>query len=124
SGEAFADVAGDAYYADAVIWASANGIVTGTGENSFAPGDDITREQLATILYRYTGALGSDARENGSITAFADADEVSAWAEDALGWAAAIGLIQGRGDNTLAPKAAATRAETAAILERFLESLL
>jgi hypothetical protein len=124
NGEPFADVDGGAYYAEAVIWASANAIVTGTGESSFAPGNDITREQLATILYRYAETLGSDVSGSGSTAAFADSGEISAFASAPLAWAVGDGLIQGRGGDTLAPKATATRAEVAAILERFIENSL
>jgi hypothetical protein len=123
SGSGFADVDSGAYYADAVIWANANAIVTGTGDG-FAPGSDITREQLATILYRYAKVLGADVSAGRSTAGFADAGEVSAFAAAPIGWAVGAGLIQGRGGDTLAPKAGATRAEVAAILERFIENAL
>jgi hypothetical protein len=128
TGETFADVASDAYYADAVTWASANSIVLGTG-NGFAPKAPITREQLAVMLYRYTewlsagdGGPGTVAPTDADLSGFPDADGVSEYAEDAMKWAVAAGLIQGR-DSGLAPKGTATRAEVATILQRFIEQL-
>jgi hypothetical protein len=126
AGELFADVAGDAYYADAVVWASANSIVNGTG-SGFAPDADITREQLAVMLYRYaqltvdSGQLTVDG--GADLSTFPDAGSMSGWAEDALQWAVAAGLIQGR-DSGLAPQGTATRAEVATILERFIENMI
>jgi hypothetical protein len=93
----------------------------------FAPGAEITREQLAVILYRYAAAQGLDTSVGGDIAAFTDAKDVSAWAEDSLSWAVNAGLITGRAgalDAELAPKASVTRAEAATILERFVENLL
>jgi hypothetical protein len=130
TGELFADVAEGAYYAEAIIWASANSIVNGTG-NGFAPDAEINREQLAVMLYRYYvwtfagdgGRPGTVAATDANLSAFPDADGVSDWAEDAVIWAVGIGLIQGR-DSGLVPKGAATRAEVAVILERFIENIL
>jgi hypothetical protein len=130
TGELFADVAGDAYYAEAIIWASANSIVNGTGDG-FAPDTEINREQLAVMLYRYYvwtfagdgGRPGTVAPTDANLSAFPDADGVSDWAEDAVIWAVGIGLINGR-DSGLAPQGTATRAEVAVILERFIENIL
>jgi hypothetical protein len=127
TGELFSDVAGDAYYAEAIIWASANSIVNGTGDG-FAPDAEINREQLAVMLYRYyvwfaVGDGVPDVPSSGTLDAFPDAAEASDWAEEALKWAVAVGLIQGR-DSGLAPKGTATRAEVAVILERFIENIL
>jgi hypothetical protein len=122
TGELFSDVAGDAYYAEAIIWASANSIVNGTGDG-FAPDAEINREQLSVMLYRYADATGVTVTLIAELDRFPDADEVSDWAEEALKWAVAAGLIQGR-DSGLAPKGTATRAEVAVILERFIENIL
>jgi hypothetical protein len=122
TGELFADVAGDAYYAEAIIWASVEGIVNGTGDG-FMPDAEINREQLAVMLYRYADATGVTVTLVATLDGFPDADEVSDWAEEALKWAVAAGLIQGR-DSGLAPKGTATRAEVAVILERFIENIL
>jgi hypothetical protein len=127
AGAAFSDVGAGKYYAEAVTWASESGIVTGMGDGSFAPGAEITREQLAAMLYRYAAALELDTAAKGDFKTFTDAKDVSAWAEEPLSWAAGAGLITGRANAVgaeLAPKGTATRAEVAAILERFVEKLL
>jgi hypothetical protein len=126
TGEHFSDVDSNAYYAEAVVWASVNSIVNGIG-TGFAPDTEITREQLATMLHRYHQfsilhsqfSIAADA----DLSAFPDAASVSAWAEDAVIWAVSIGLIQGR-DSGLAPQGTATRAEVATILERYMENVL
>jgi hypothetical protein len=124
AGELFADIAGGAYYADAVAWASVNGIVNGTGGGRFSPDTEITREQLAVMLYRYNA--WSSAADGGlpdaDLSGFPDAGSVSEYAEDAMKWAVGAGLIQGRG-SALAPQGTATRAEVATILQRFIEQL-
>ncbi|MDR2132538.1 MAG: S-layer homology domain-containing protein, partial [Clostridiales Family XIII bacterium] len=125
--EAFGDVGEGKYYAAAVRWAAESGVVTGMGEGIFAPNAEITREQLAVILYRYAGALGLDASAKGEVSAYMDAKDVSPWAEEAMLWAAGAGLIAGRANpvgTELAPKDTATRAEVAAMLERFIENML
>ncbi|MDR2089506.1 MAG: S-layer homology domain-containing protein [Clostridiales Family XIII bacterium] len=122
-GDLFADVDGGAYYAGAAAWASANGIVTGTGDGNFAPGIGINREQLATILHRYAKALGTDTSAKGELSAFGDVGDASDWAAEALEWAVGAGLMRGRSGSDLAPKGPATRAEVAAMMERFIESL-
>ena len=112
----------DAWYADAVAWAAENGIVNGVSETEYAPNANITREQLATMLYRYAQYSGMDAvdlREN--ISGFADADSVSEYAVQALNWAVGEELVNGMGDNTLAPQGNATRAQAAALLMRYVE---
>ncbi|MDR1298885.1 MAG: S-layer homology domain-containing protein, partial [Oscillospiraceae bacterium] len=125
TGELFTDIANGAYYAEAVTWASANAIVNGIGGGKFAPDAEITREQLATMLYRYyTWSVGDGVLDvpDGIIDTFPDADDVSEYAEDAMKWAVGAGLIQGRGGN-LAPQGTATRAEVATVLQRFIEQL-
>ncbi len=113
----FADVAEGAWYTDAVIWAYHEGVVNGISETAFAPGADITREQIAAILYRYAGA---ETAEN-ALTGYADADKVSDWAYDAMNWAVSVGLINGMDETTLAPQGNATRAQIATILMRYCE---
>lgn len=116
---AFPDVDAAAWYADAVAWASGNGIVTGTG-SGFEPDGQITREQLATILYRYADFLGLDTSAAGALSQFSDGDKVSAWAEEAMQWAVGSGLLTGKGNGTVDPTGNATRAEVAAILQRMV----
>ena len=116
----FADVAANAWYADAVNWAAEKGYVSGVGDGKFAPDASITREQMALILYRYAGspdASGMVLRE------FADGDSVSAYAVDAIRWAVHEGLISGMENNTLAPQGTATRAQAAQILMNFHQKL-
>ena len=116
----FADVAANAWYADAVNWAAEKGYVSGVGDGKFAPDASITREQMALILYRYAGspdASGMVLRE------FADGESVSAYAVDAIRWAVHEGLISGMENNTLAPQGTATRAQVAQILMNFHQKL-
>ena len=116
----FADVAANAWYADAVNWAAEKGYVSGVGDGKFAPDASITREQMALILYRYGGspdASGMVLRE------FADGESVSAYAVDAIRWAVHEGLISGMENNTLAPQGTATRAQVAQILINFHQKL-
>ena len=118
----FTDVADDAWYTKAVIWAANNGIVNGVAKNVFAPDASIPREQIATMLYRYAGA---EAAKEDKLSAFPDAAKVSDWAKEALNWAVASGLINGvadaNGTASLEPQATATRAQIATILMRWLE---
>ena len=116
----FSDVNADAYYADAVTWAAENGIVSGYGNKIFGPNDAITREQLAAILYRYCEAMRYEISARSDLSAYSDADSISSWATDVISWAHAMGLINGVSKTELAPQATATRAQVAAILERFL----
>ena len=115
----FADVSAGSYYAEAIAWAAECGIVDGYGDGIFAPNRNISREELAAILYRCAAYTGVDVSRKADLSAYADAAEVSAWAADAMAWANAAGLITGQGEATLAPAATATRAEAAAILARY-----
>ncbi len=115
----FADVAGGQWYSEAVAWAAANGVVNGYSDTKFAPNEEITREQLAAILYRYTQFKGLDVSAKGDLSGFADGAAVSGWAQEAVQWAVGAGLLNGNADGTLAPAAGATRAEVAMILMRF-----
>jgi uncharacterized protein YjdB len=112
----FGDVHDQAWYADAVDWAASQGIVQGYGNGKFGPNDNITREQLAVMLYRYAG---SPAVETDSL-AFTDADQVSAYAQQAMVWATQSGVISGKPGGVLDPKGDATRAETAQMLMNYL----
>lgn len=121
SGLEFDDVAEGQYYTDAVKWASENGIVGGYGNGKFGPNDPITREQMAAILYRYAQIYAYDTSVSGSIAAFADGDQVSTYAVEAMKWAVGMGFISGTTGNRLDPTGTATRAQIAAILSRFCE---
>ena len=121
---AFTDVSRDAWYAAAVDWAAANGIVNGTSATTFAPNDPITREQMAAILYRYAAFKGYDTTKLADLATYRDAASVSAYAKDAMVWANAAGLISGVTPDTLAPTGSATRAQVATILMRLCETVM
>lgn len=120
----FTDVAPDEWYTKAVTWAADNGIVKGYGDGKFGPMDTITREQMATILHRYSTYKDYDVTAQGDLSTFTDANEVSDWAEDAMAWAVGTELINGVGDNQLDPEGNAQRAQVAAILYRFYEKVV
>ena len=119
----FADVLEGQWYSDAVAWAAANGIVSGVSENKFAPNEDITREQMALIIYRFAKMQGFDVSNATDLSNFADTGDVSDWALDALCWANKTELVNGTSETKLSPKATATRAQVAAILMRFCENV-
>ena len=121
SGTAFADVRNGSYYSDAVSWAAEHGIVTGTGQDRFAPDAPVSREQLAVMLYRFAGSPNADQQK---LAGFADGGQVSAWAARAMAWAVDCGIIRGTSGGRLAPSAQATRAEVAAMLLRFTRANL
>ena len=120
----FSDVAGGDWYADPVAWAASEGIVGGYGDGTFGPNDPITREQMASILYRYADYKGLDVSARASLDAYSDADSVSPWASDVMSWAVSEGIISGMTEDTLAPQGTATRAQVAAIFQRFLENVM
>lgn len=123
SAASFTDVASSAYYANAVAWANANGIVSGYGSGKFGPNDKVTREQLAAILYRYAQYKKYDVSGANSLDGYTDAQSVSSYAVPALQWANAAGVVTGKSGNKLDPKGNATRAEVAAMLMRFCENV-
>ncbi|WP_143382894.1 S-layer homology domain-containing protein [Flavonifractor sp. An92] len=115
----FLDVPRDAWYRVSVAWASTNGVVYGYSAERFGPDDDVTREQLVTMLYRYQQYMDNDVSKRDDLSAFSDAGQVSSFAQEAMQWAVAEGLIQGRSGNLLAPTGTASRAELCSILVRF-----
>ncbi len=117
----FSDVANGTWYTDAVIWAEANGIVNGYGDGKFGPNDDITREQMAKIMYNYAEYKGYDVSARASLASFSDAGKISSWATEEMQWAVAVGLINGMGDGTVAPQGDAERCQVAAIFMRFCD---
>ena len=120
----YSDVPAGEWYTDAVTWAAEHKIVEGYA-GKFDPTGDITREQFATILYRYAKYKGYDVSvgEDTNILSFVDAEEISSWAKDAMQWAVGAGLFEGKGENNLDPTGKATRAEMATILYRFCENV-
>ena len=118
----FSDVPGGTWFSDAVAWASSQGIVDGYDDDLFGPYNSLTREQLATILYRYAKWSGrSTYAPTDALAGFADAAKVSAYALDAMRWAVYTGLMQGS-ENGLEPQSSASRAQVAAIIHRFLDN--
>ena len=116
----FADVAANDWYATAVNWAAASGITSGTGDGTFQPNAAITREQLAAILMNYAQYKGQDVSARATLDTYNDATAISSWANDVMSWAVAEGLLTGVTNDQLQPQGNATRAQVAAILERFL----
>ena len=119
----FDDVMDGTWYTDAVAWAAENGIVLGTGDG-FEPNENVTREQIATMLYRYMQFLGVDTSARGDVSKFSDGSEVSPWAVDAMTWAVGIGLFQGDDTGSLNPRDNATRAEVATLLMRLVAMMV
>ena len=118
--EAFSDVSADDWYGKAVAWASSEGIVGGYGDGTFQPNKAITREEMASILYRYAQYKDQDVSARADLTKYTDADQVGAWAEEVMQWANAEGLINGMTEDTLVPQGNATRAQVAAMFQRYL----
>jgi len=123
----FTDLQADqTWYHDAVIWAADKGIVTGTSATTFAPTASVTREQMATFLYRFAKEMGYETEDKADLSKYPDADKVGTWATDALAWANAAGLINGAvgtdGVTRLDPQGEATREQVATILMRYCEA--
>ncbi|WP_068613208.1 S-layer homology domain-containing protein [Paenibacillus tuaregi] len=116
----FQDVNANAYYRDAVAWASQNNIVQGVNRSQFAPDQPITREQLVQILFNYAKANKLNMNANQSLSPFADSGKISTWAIDAMKWSVSNELISGKGNGKLDPKGAVSRAEAAALINRFM----
>lgn len=116
----FNDVHTSDWYCDAVRWAERTGVVGGVGGGRFAPNTAITREQLAAMLMNYANYKHQNVSARADLSRYSDADGVSAWAEDAVAWANAEGYISGMTATTIAPQGSATRAQVAAILQRYL----
>lgn len=120
----FTDVKDKEWYTDAILWASENSIVKGYGDGLFGTNDDISREQVATILMRFAKLQGLDTSKRADFSDYSDASKISSWAQDAMEWANAYNLIKGRSATSLAPQSTATRAEVASILQRFVEDFI
>ena len=119
----FTDVPAGQWYSDAVNWAAGEGIVNGVGGNRFAPDDNVSREQIATILYQYVLSTGETAEADASVlSGYGDSASVHSWAADGMAWAVGEGIITGKPGSLLAPTDSATRAEVATMLMRFLSA--
>lgn len=117
----FTDIAQNAYYTEAIRWAASAGIVKGYSETEFAPDRLISREEMAAIMNRYATYKGIDTSAKGDLTQFTDADQIADWARGNMEWAVGYGLLSGKDNNQLDPQGNTTRAEAAAILQRFFE---
>ena len=125
SGDAgFTDVESGLWYSNAVTWAAEKGIVNGISATEFAPSGDLSREQLAAVLYRYAESMGYDVSAQADLSDFPDAGDIQDYATEALSWAVAEGLLQGFEDDSLQPGGTATRAQIATILMRFCEGVV
>lgn len=119
----YTDVPSGQYYTDAVTWAAGKGIVEGYGNGRFGTGDNVTREQMAAILYRYAAYKGYDVSDSNSLYQYSDTASISGYALKPMKWANAMGLITGR-TTTLAPRGTANRAEVATIFRRFVKNIV
>jgi hypothetical protein len=124
SADSFEDVVSNTWYRNAVAWANANKIVSGYGNGLFGPNDNVTREQMAAILYRYAEIKGHDVTAAADLTSFTDAVDISIWALPSMEWAVAQELITGVTKTTLEPGSNATRAQVAMVLMRFMKNIL
>ena len=118
----FTDVEAGTWYTDAILWAAQNNIVNGVSDTEFAPGDDLTRQQLVTILYRYAESKGYDVSASADLSGYPDAGQVQTYAQPAMAWAVAEGIVEGM-DGNLNPAGNASRAQSATILMRFCEDV-
>ena len=120
----YTDVSSGDWYYNAVRWATSAGVVNGVGDNTFAPNDPLTREQMAVMLYAYAVYKGYDTAASTAAESFSDSGEISGWALTAMNWAVDNGLLGGKPGNLLDPTGSATRAEIATILRNFCENIV
>lgn len=119
----FNDVKSSDWYYDAVLWAAQNGIAAGMGQNTFAPNSDVTREQAAALMKKAAEKMGEDTSARADLSKYTDANLISDWAEEAVSWAAASGIMVGMTETTLAPQSNATRAQVAQIMMSFSKTV-
>lgn len=120
----FSDVRAGDWYLNPVYWCASNGIVAGMGDGSFGPNNNVTREQLATMLRSYARYKGKDVSAKGNLSGFADSSSVSSWAAENMAWAVGAGIISGRDGGMLAPQGTATRAEAATMFYKFCTNVI
>lgn len=123
-GTSFSDVAGNTWYTEGVAWASANKIVDGYGGGIFGPDNSITRQELATMLYRYAKQMDMNTAATGSLHDFSDAGKVGSWSKSAMRWAVGNGILKGYDNGTLNPGGNASRAEVATMLQRLVRLMV
>ena len=120
----FTDVPSGEWYYDAVSWAADKGIVAGFEDNTFRPNQNVTREELATMLRAFTAYSNADTNANGSVDGFADAATISGWAVDHIKWAVGHQIMAGKPGNLVDPKGTATRAEMATMIYRLMSEVI
>jgi Cys-tRNA synthase (O-phospho-L-seryl-tRNA:Cys-tRNA synthase) len=120
----FSDVDTNAYYAKYVAWANKNGLIKGIGDNKFAPESEVTREQMAVIMFNFASYLGKEEGSRMVNITYPDKANISDWAINAAAYCQQNSIITGRDDGMLVPKATATRAEVASVVERFVKVIL
>ena len=120
----FDDVESGKWYSDAIGWAAHNKIVEGYGNGMFGPDDDLTREQMVSVLYRYSMFMKYDISKLNGLDAFTDKDEISEWALEAMKWAVGNGIVEGIGNDLISPETGATRAQFAAMIQRYATTFL
>ncbi len=123
-GTMFDDVPDGLYYSEAVRWAAGVGVVNGYGDGTFLPDENITREQLAAVFYRYLNYLGYDTSARAGLNTFSDGAKVSGWAIESMKWSVASGVVTGRADGTIDPQGNATRAEVATLVMRIVKAMV
>lgn len=121
TGTGFTDVKEGQYYTEAVAWAVKTGVTKGVGDGLFAPSKLLNRQEAATMLYRFAKASGRDVTKTADLSQFTDENRISGWAENALSWAVAEGLLKGYPNGQLCPRGNATRAEASVILARYAD---
>lgn len=117
----FSDVPQNQWYTDAVIWAASNGLTAGISKTEFAPNASLTREQMVTFFYNYAQDLGYNVNASASLQKYSDSKNISSYAIEAFQWAVDSNIIYGTSDTKLSPKSGCTRAQTAAVLQRFIQ---
>jgi hypothetical protein len=121
---AFSDVDTNAYYANYVAWANKNGIIKGTGDNRFAPETEVTRVQMAVIMFNFASYLGKEKGNRMVNITYPDKENISDWAMDAAAYCQLTSIITGRDGGKFVPQATATRAEVSAVVERLVKKIL
>ncbi len=120
----FDDVESGKWYSEAIGWAAHNKIVEGYGNGKFGPDDTLTREQMVAVLYRYSMFMKYDVSKLNSLNTFTDADAISEWALQAMKWAAGNGIVEGIGNDLISPETGATRAQFAAMMQRYITTFI
>lgn len=123
-GYPYEDVDADIWYTNAVYWARLTGVAEGDGDGTFRPEDDVTRQELAQMLYNYAEYKEYDLTAEGDLSRYPDSEKIAGWAEKAMSWANGNKLINGHDDGTIDPEGTAVRAQAASILTNFHQTFV